>query len=267
MLANEIPNSLFYNDIEQANHYWNRFGRDEESSRSYVDKLRMLNGLFEQISFQNSVFIVIWDIAKDQLVYAVDKKKVVGYDMALYLADNGIHFSLSNVLPDFRTAGRLMQLKAFEYIVQCKEPELNKIIINFDAEYKKSNGEYFHFLQQTVCLEFDSNGSPALFLSYIYDITYFKKRESANLIITTPDEIKLWNFNFHNNSLNPLQPLTKQEDNVLSYLAKGKSSKEIANELFISPHTVDTHRRNLLAKTNCLDTSGLVTYAKLVGLF
>jgi DNA-binding CsgD family transcriptional regulator len=52
----------------------------------------------------------------------------------------------------------------------------------------------------------------------------------------------------------------------LSYLEKGKSSKEMANESFTSPHTIDTHRRNLLKKTNCLNTTGLVTYAKLVGL-
>ncbi len=63
-----------------------------------------------------------------------------------------------------------------------------------------------------------------------------------------------------------MQPFCKQEKKVLSYLAKGKHSKEIAVELFNSPSTIDTHRRNLLKKTNCVDTSGMITYAKLVGL-
>jgi DNA-binding CsgD family transcriptional regulator len=49
-------------------------------------------------------------------------------------------------------------------------------------------------------------------------------------------------------------------------LAEGKSSKEIAKELGISSHTVDTHRRHLLEKTNCIDTTGMITYCKLVGL-
>ena len=58
-----------------------------------------------------------------------------------------------------------------------------------------------------------------------------------------------------------------QEKKILSLLAEGKSSKEIAEALFISPHTVDTHRRHLLKKTNCIDTTGIVMYARLVGLF
>ncbi len=260
------PNGLFFDNIDKANQYWNRF-ESGNNVVSYQEKLRLLNPLFEQISSQNCVLIFIWDIVKGRFVYAVDKKNLVGFNMSLYLADDGIHFSHANCHPKFLTAISSIQIKSLEFFVQYPGTEFNKIIVNFDGEYKKSNGDYFHFLQQTVCLEFDSNGSPALFLSYFYDITYFKKRESANLIITAPDEIRLWNFNFHNNSLDPLQPLTKQEKNVLSYLAKGKSSKEIAKELFISHHTVDTHRRNLLRRTNCLDTSGLVTYAKLVGLF
>jgi DNA-binding CsgD family transcriptional regulator len=43
-------------------------------------------------------------------------------------------------------------------------------------------------------------------------------------------------------------------------------SKEIAEILFISPHTAHTHRRNLLERTNCINTTGLVTYATLMGL-
>jgi DNA-binding CsgD family transcriptional regulator len=38
----------------------------------------------------------------------------------------------------------------------------------------------------------------------------------------------------------------------------GKSSKEMAGELFVSPHTIDTHRRHLLEKTNCTDTTGII---------
>jgi len=68
------------------------------------------------------------------------------------------------------------------------------------------------------------------------------------------------------NSLEAVHPLSKQEKIVLHYLSQGKSSKGIAENLFISPHTADTHRRNLLERTYCINTIGLVTYARLVGL-
>ena len=43
--------------------------------------------------------------------------------------------------------------------------------------------------------------------------------------------------------------LSKREMEVVSYLGKGLSSEEIAEKLFLSKNTVDTHRRNVLHKT------------------
>ena len=39
------------------------------------------------------------------------------------------------------------------------------------------------------------------------------------------------------------------------------SNQEIADTLFISKRTVDKHRANILAKTNCRNTANLVVYA------
>lgn len=52
--------------------------------------------------------------------------------------------------------------------------------------------------------------------------------------------------------------LSPRELEILELLAKGKTSKEIAENLFISKTTVDTHRRNLLEKTGCRSTSELL---------
>lgn len=41
---------------------------------------------------------------------------------------------------------------------------------------------------------------------------------------------------------------TKRELEILSHISEGLSSKQIANRLFISKNTVDTHRRNILKK-------------------
>jgi len=43
--------------------------------------------------------------------------------------------------------------------------------------------------------------------------------------------------------------LTKREMEILKLIALGLESKEIAQELFISKHTVDTHRKNIYRKT------------------
>jgi len=61
-------------------------------------------------------------------------------------------------------------------------------------------------------------------------------------------------------------PLTKREIEVLKLIAEEYSNAEIAEELFISIRTVDTHRRNLLDKLDVKNTAGLVKYAIKNGL-
>lgn len=61
-------------------------------------------------------------------------------------------------------------------------------------------------------------------------------------------------------------PLTKREIEVLRLIAEEYSNPEIAEKLYISIRTVDTHRRNLLEKLGAKNTAGLVKYAIKKGL-
>jgi DNA-binding NarL/FixJ family response regulator len=60
--------------------------------------------------------------------------------------------------------------------------------------------------------------------------------------------------------------LTPRESEVLRGIAQGKTSKEIAGDLFLSVRTVNTHRTNLMQKLDIHETAGLVRYAIQVGL-
>jgi DNA-binding NarL/FixJ family response regulator len=55
--------------------------------------------------------------------------------------------------------------------------------------------------------------------------------------------------------------LTSREKEVLGLIAKGKANKEIANIFYISVHTVERHRANLMEKLNLKNTADLVKYA------
>lgn len=55
--------------------------------------------------------------------------------------------------------------------------------------------------------------------------------------------------------------LTKREQEVLTRVASGKSNKEVADELFISTKTVDTHKAHILEKLGLKNTAELVKYA------
>ena len=76
-------------------------------------------------------------------------------------------------------------------------------------------------------------------------------------------------FNFMNNYIDENVTIGKsdkvilsnREKEILSLIANGKTSKDIAEKLFIAKTTVDTHRKNMIRKLNLSSGSELVKYA------
>jgi len=67
-----------------------------------------------------------------------------------------------------------------------------------------------------------------------------------------------------NNDDSPL--LTRRETEVLQMIANGFTNQEIADKLFVSPLTVDSHRKNLLMKLSAKNTAELIKIAFCKGL-
>jgi len=62
-------------------------------------------------------------------------------------------------------------------------------------------------------------------------------------------------------ALDPYETLTTREREVMQLLAEGQTNSEIAERLFISARTVETHRANLMRKLSLRNYSALVRYA------
>lgn len=60
--------------------------------------------------------------------------------------------------------------------------------------------------------------------------------------------------------------LSKREEEILMLIAEGNTNGEIADQLFLSNHTVNTHRRNIMSKLGVNNTAGIVMYAVREGL-
>lgn len=89
--------------------------------------------------------------------------------------------------------------------------------------------------------------------------SYFSKEVSAILIeqLQKPPSSRRRNTEI---------PISPREVEVLKLIAQEFSNSEIAEKLFISIRTVDTHRRNLLEKLGVKNTAGLVKFAIQKGL-
>lgn len=63
-----------------------------------------------------------------------------------------------------------------------------------------------------------------------------------------------------------VQNITSRELEILQLIALGLTSQDISTKLFISKNTVETHRKNLLAKLNVKNTASLLKFAYKKGL-
>ena len=66
---------------------------------------------------------------------------------------------------------------------------------------------------------------------------------------------------YQRSSVVDLPVLSRREKEVLELIAEGYTNPQIADKLFVSPFTVDSHRKNLLAKLNVKNTASLVRLA------
>jgi DNA-binding NarL/FixJ family response regulator len=92
------------------------------------------------------------------------------------------------------------------------------------------------------------------------------KSNEISLIIDKPPNIsmRILYTDGTNNEIvdnDKLDVLSDREKDIIICITKGMNNKEIADYLFLSVHTVTTHRRNISNKLQIHTTAGLIIYA------
>lgn len=101
----------------------------------------------------------------------------------------------------------------------------------------------------------------------VADQSLLKQYEDTISIYDNEDQIKhkLERFSEHvevtTNTTDDQQTLSVREKEIVVGVVKGLTNKEIAENLFLSTHTVITHRRNIAKKLQIHSASGLTIYA------
>jgi DNA-binding NarL/FixJ family response regulator len=89
--------------------------------------------------------------------------------------------------------------------------------------------------------------------------------DGHNKILTCLESLKD-DIDKKNKNVKSNEPISAREKNILKHIALGLTNKEIADQLFISIHTVVTHRKNITQKLGIKSVSGLTVYAILNNL-
>lgn len=109
-------------------------------------------------------------------------------------------------------------------------------------------------------------------------VSFFYARETAAAIIACIEEVLEKGFSINAESFRAYQrehkriaesakvALTQREKEVLYFIQKGFTNKQIAAQIFVSAKTVENHRHHLMHKTNCHNTAQLLMYVRENGL-
>ena len=103
------------------------------------------------------------------------------------------------------------------------------------------------------------------FLSCLTDENILKQYDERISIYDSVDQLKVkLNKLFETpieETTDDAEILSQREKEILTCVVKGQTNKEIAQSLFLSTHTVITHRRNIVRKLEIHSTAGLTIYA------
>lgn len=117
--------------------------------------------------------------------------------------------------------------------------------------YKTEKGKLI--LKSSTILKKDSKGLMRYSVGKLTDITGLVKSEEFSFRIDGPNSDLF--FAVVNEMEEMKTVLGRREMEILALIGKGMTSWQIADRLYISKHTVDTHRRNIIEK---LETNGTI---------
>ena len=101
-------------------------------------------------------------------------------------------------------------------------------------------------LKCTTPLVYDKNGNMRYSLGKLIDLTGLIAFQHFGCKYEGPNCEKM--YTNYKNEVQLVSPLTSREAEILEMIGAGLHSVEIGKKLFISSHTVDTHRRNIIQK-------------------
>ncbi len=189
----------------------------------------------------------------DNKIIIVEPSPIVSAGLASYFDD----------CKQISIVSQLDRIDRMEEKLAAYNPDIliiNPLLIAYDSNEQ--------FLK--ICRDF-SNVIPVALVSTYVDAGILKQFKDVIEINDSKQKVVTKIFNLLNdNKLTQDKPesveLSNRETDVLIALVKGMTNKEISDKLFISVHTVITHRKNIIRKTGIKSVSGLTVYALLNNL-
>lgn len=191
-------------------------------------------------------------------------KTCLGLDSKV-LETNGMRYFWSRIHPDDLESWLKALNELMEFTMHnIDKKDRNNANYTWNYRFKNAEDVYVNLVQNTTPLAFDTHGKPIIGLAHytvLHPDLQLDISASAKLL-NAQNEYETIYFNNYSQKLLS-DGISHREKDVIRLLVLDFSSKEISQKLNISPHTVDTHRRNILKKLNISSTGELIGMLKM----
>lgn len=159
-------------------------------------------------------------------------------------------------------------LNVFSSIKELACPSgIKDVIIRYKPSMLIVNPSFINAQGLSELKELTNGEMPVIAIVYaLFDDDYIGLFDDVVMVGDTRQKIRkkiteLLNKSLDKDNRKPEDALSSRELDVLKLLVRGNSNKEISEKLFISTHTVISHRKNITQKLNIKSVAGLTVYA------
>lgn len=237
--------------FDELQKNWHQIARNENgdiASNFQLEIYKKMLDLFQPGEF----YYYIFNPAKVEIEYiSAQIKKVFNINPEEF----NILYILNKIHPDDKNRFFAYEHKVTEFFNNLPPDKTTKYKVSYDYRLPNVDGSYKWILQQTTTIQTNDKGAVIRVIGVHTDITHLKidNKPSGLSFLGLDGEPSYINVNIDKDSFQQSNQdlFSKREHSILCLIIQGKETKEIANILNISIHTVNSHRKSILYKSNC----------------
>jgi DNA-binding CsgD family transcriptional regulator len=203
-------------------------------------------------------YYFVFNVNKGEFMHiSPEIKDILGYDaneLSAYEFVNKIH-------PEDQGYFIAFEEKLVNFFRALHLEQIPKYKIQYDFRVADKTGKYRQILHQMIIIQYDDNKNLERSLGVHSDITHIKYGGIPKLsFLGYEDEPSYYEVPTDITVFTPRKKkFTHREEQILRLIIEGATSAKISEELCISVHTVNAHRKNILKKSGCDTVTELIS--------
>ena len=226
----------------------------------YMNESEMMHSFTEM----SSTLVFLLDYSSQTYpVMGHNTRQIMGHSRGAFI-EGGLDFMLHHY-KDFEILNKNIFPDQVAFMKDHKPKNLSQFRFSKSYRFKDIHGKYNTILQRNSMICGENEALPLAIFGFAWDITHLTEKGKVIHQIEKYDEdsgnyILLLSKEYYPD-IDQNKLLSNREIEILKWSVEGLGSKQIAEKLYITFNTVNTHRRNMLRKTNCTNSLELLRYA------